>query len=67
MKFVELDFTNHVAISEDGGIYGIEDYLDELEDPCYYEDAMYVCIRTGSAFKTLFIPDIIENYYDEDY
>lgn len=67
MKFIELDFTNHVAISEDGGIYGIEDYLDELEDPCYYEDALYVCIRVGTKCQTFLIPDIIEMYDDEDY
>lgn len=43
-----IDTDSNVAFCDRGGIYQIESYLDEQEDPCLVEDAIYADIRVGS-------------------
>lgn len=53
-KFIRLDTIENVAFSECGGIFPVEDYLDEEESPCLPEEAYFVSIMlTPSTFKVV--------------
>lgn len=53
-KFLSVDTISNVAFSECGGVFSVEDYLDEYENPCLSEEAYYVSIQIGSCtFKTV--------------
>lgn len=48
MFFTNIDTLHHVAISDNGDILSIEDYLDFDENPCLSDEAAYAMVRTGS-------------------
>lgn len=49
MKFVEVDLRNHVATSEDGGVFEVDSYTNAEDEPCLPEDATHAHVRIGST------------------